>query len=83
MADFLKEIIPGGVEDFLIMGGFPQLVRVLQHLEDLGSQGSVAGEAYVEANMLQDSLARRFLFLPSDQSPICVTKYNILRLDRR
>ena len=83
MADFLQEIIPGGVKDFLIMGGFPHLVRVLQHLEDLGSQGSVAGQAYVEANMLQHSLGSGFLFLGSDQSPMCVTKYNLVRLDRK
>ena len=78
MADFLQEIVPGGVEDFLVMRGFPHLVRVLQHLEHLGSEGSVASQANVEANMLQDSLGSVFLFLRSDQSPICVTKYNLL-----
>ena len=68
MADFLQEIIPRGVEDFFIVRGFPHLVGVLQHLENLGSKGSVAGQANVEANMLQDSLGSVFLFLPSDQS---------------
>ena len=65
------------------MGGFLHLVWVLQHLENLGSQGSVASQANVEANMLQDSLGSVFLFLGSDQSPICVTKYNLAVLDRR
>ena len=63
MADFLQEIIPGCVEDFFIVRGFPHLVRVLQHLEHLGSEGSVAGQANVEADMLQDSLGSIFLFL--------------------
>ena len=44
------------------MGGFPHLVWVLQHLEHLGSQGSVASQAYVEANMLQHSLGSVFYF---------------------
>ena len=44
------------------MGGFPYLMRVLQHLEDLGSQGGIAGQAYVEANMLQHSLGSDFYF---------------------
>ena len=38
------------------MRGFHDLVWVLQHLEDLGSQGSIASQTYVEANMLQHSL---------------------------
>ena len=48
------------------MGGFLHLVWVLQHLENLGSQGSIASQAYVEANMFQHSLGSLFLSLVSN-----------------
>ena len=61
------------------MRGFHYLVWVLQHLEDLGSQGSIASQTYVEANMLQHSLGIVQFSVSISIFTISETKYNLPR----
>ena len=42
------------------MVGFLHFMRILQQLEDLCPQGGVAGQTYIQANMLQNCLRETF-----------------------
>ena len=57
---FLQEIVSRTVENLFEVPGLLHLVRVLQQLEDLGPEGSVAGEAHVQPDVLQNCLRITF-----------------------